>query len=226
MGAGVVDARALLEADPNLTFDDGAVPLQPDAQASNTDTANCRMVHLPRLRSLLRCSLLQSLVSSELVTYVVLMSVVEHTLSYMLRNSGDVIAEAEHQDVVLRRRDGADLILGLRSREESIRSALGVLARLLVAAGLDPAIRDRVASALTASLPWTSFLPDQERAEFFEALTAKAAACVELDTFEPLARLIDGWRATAEVYGVPELRAKLEVGHTGPPVPIPRPETG
>jgi hypothetical protein len=44
----------------------------------------------------------------------------------------------EHQDAVLRRRDGANLFLGLRSREESVRSALGVLARLLVAASLDP----------------------------------------------------------------------------------------
>ena len=156
----------------------------------------------------------------------VLVALIEHTLSYLLRNSGDVIAEVEHQDVVLRRRDGADLILGLRSREESVRTALGVLARLLVAASLDPATRDRVASALIASLPWTSFLPDEERAEFFQELTAKAAACVELDTFEPLARLIDGWRATAEVYGVPELRAKLEVERTGPAVPIRRQETG
>jgi hypothetical protein len=73
------------------------------------------------------------------------MTMVEHTLSHMLRNSGDVIAEAEHQDVVLRRRDGADLYLGLRSREESVRSALGVLARLLVATSLDPTIRERVA---------------------------------------------------------------------------------
>jgi len=157
--------------------------------------------------------------------YVCSMAVVEHTLSYMLRNSGDVIAEAEHQDVVLRRRDGADLFLGLHSREESIRSALGVLARLLVAASLDPVTRDRVASALVASLPWTSFLPAEQQAEFFQTLTAKAAACVELDTFEPLARLIDGWRSTAEVYGVPELRTKLEVERHGPPVPIRRPET-
>ena len=151
---------------------------------------------------------------------------VEHTLSHMLRNSGDVIAEAEHQDVVLRRRDGADLFLSLRSREESVRSALGVLARLMVAASLDLSIRERVASALTASLPWTSFLPAEERGEFFDALIMKAAACVELGTFEPLARLIDGWRATAEVYGVPELWAELEVERTGPPAPILRPEAG
>jgi hypothetical protein len=72
-------------------------------------------------------------------------TMVEHTLSHMLRSSGDVIAEAEHQDVVLRRRDGADLSLSLHSREESVRSALGVLARLLVATSLAPTIRERVA---------------------------------------------------------------------------------
>jgi hypothetical protein len=49
---------------------------------------------------------------------------------------------------------------------------------------------------------------------------------VELGTFEPLAKLINGWRATAEVHGVPELRAKLEMERTGPPVPIVRSEVG
>jgi hypothetical protein len=38
MGAGVVDARALLDADPNLTFDDEAAPLRADAPASGPDT--------------------------------------------------------------------------------------------------------------------------------------------------------------------------------------------
>jgi hypothetical protein len=152
------------------------------------------------------------------------MSLAEHTFTYMLRNSGDVLAEVEHRDVVLRRRDGEDLFLGLRSREESVRDALGVLARLLLAASVDPDTRQRVASALSASLPWTTFLPDEERAEFFEALTATAAACVELDTFEPLAHLIDGWRATAQVHAKPELAKLLGATHAGPAVKIKRPE--
>lgn len=152
-----------------------------------------------------------------------LMSLAEHTFTHMLRNSGDVLAEVEHRDVVLRRRDGEDLFLGLWSREESLRDALGVLARLLLAASVDPQTRQRVAGALSASLPWATFLPDDERAEFFEALTSTAAACVEVDTFEPLAHLIEGWRAAAEIHANPELAKLLGAKPSGPPVKIKRP---
>ena len=113
--------------------------------------------------------------------------------------------------------------MGLRSREESVRDALGLLARLLVAASVDPETRRRVAGALIASLPWAGFLPDDERAEFFEALTSTAAACAELDTFEPLAHLIDGWRATAELHANPELADLLHARRSsGPAVKLKR----
>ena len=101
---------------------------------------------------------------------VVGVGLAEHTFTHMLRNSGEVLAEVEHRDVVLRRRDGEDLFLGLRSREASVRDALGVLARLLLAASVDADTRRKVAGALAASLPWTTFLPDDEREEFFDAL--------------------------------------------------------
>lgn len=152
------------------------------------------------------------------------MTLAEHTFTHMLRNSGEVLAEVEHRDVVLRRRDGEDLFLGLRSRSESVRDALGVLARVLVAASVDPDTRRRVAGGLTASLPWTTFLPGDEREEFFEALTATAAACVEVDTFEPLSHLIEGWRATAEIYANPDLAKVLNVPRSGPAVRIKRPK--
>ena len=71
---------------------------------------------------------------------------------------GEVLAEVEHRDIVPRRRDGENLFLGLRSQEESVRHALGVLARLLLAASVDPDSRRWIAGALAASLPWT-FLP-------------------------------------------------------------------
>lgn len=158
--------------------------------------------------------------------YIRGVSLAEHTLTFMLRNSGDVLAEVEHRDVVLRRRDGEDLFLGLRSREESVREALGVLARLLLAASVDAETRQRVAGALSATLPWTAFLPEGERNDFFEALTTTAAACVEVDNFEPLARLIEGWRATAEIHANPEVGDLLRARHAGPPVKIRRPKTG
>jgi len=150
-------------------------------------------------------------------------SMAERTFTQMLRNSGEVLAQVEHHDVVLRR-DGEDLFLSLRSREESVRDALGVLARTLLAAGIDPGARRRVAGAVSSALPWTAFLPEDERAEFFEALTSTAAACVEVDLFEPLAHLIDGWRATAEVHANPELAELLGTPRSGPAVNVKRPK--
>lgn len=152
------------------------------------------------------------------------MTLAEHTFTFMLRNSGDVLAEVEHRDVVLRRRDGEDLFLGLRSREESVRDALGVLSRLLLAASVDPETRKCVARALSASLPWTTFLPGEEQTEFLQALTSTAAACVEVDSFEPLARLIEGWRASAEIHANPDLARLLQTKHPAPPVRIKRPK--
>lgn len=156
--------------------------------------------------------------------YVGRVSLAEHTFTHMLRNSGDVLAELEHRDIVLRRRDGEDLFLGLRSREASVRDALGMLARLLLAASVDPTTRQTVTGSLSASLPWTTFLPEDERSEFFDALASTAAACVEVDTFEPLAHLLEGWRATAEVHANPELAKLLSIEHTGPAVKIKRPK--
>lgn len=158
------------------------------------------------------------------MSYVGRVSLTEHTFTFMLRNSGDVLAEVEHRDVVLRRRDGEDLFLGLRSREECVREALGALARLLLAATVDRDTRERVAGALSASLPWTTFLPPSERTEFFDALTSTAAACAEVDNFEPLARLIEGWRATAEIHANPELGKLLRAEHAGPQVRLKRPK--
>ncbi len=155
---------------------------------------------------------------------LVRMSLTEHTFTHMLRNSGEVLAEIEHRDVVLRRRDGADLFLGLRAREESVRDALGALARLLVAASVDPDTRRQVAGALGASLPWTTFLPDDEREEFFDALTSTAAACADVDSFEPLAHLLEGWRATAEVHANPALGELLSIERSGPAVKVKRPK--
>lgn len=156
--------------------------------------------------------------------YIDDVSLAMHTLTHMLRNSGEVLAEVEQRDVVLRRRDGEDLFLGLKSREESVRDALGVLARILVAASVNPETRQHVAATVAVSLPWTTFLPADERAEFFEALTSTAAACVEIDAFEPLAHLIEGWRATAEIHASPALAQRLSVQHTGPPVKVKRPK--
>lgn len=150
---------------------------------------------------------------------------IERSLSYMLRNSGAILDEVEHRDVVLQRRDGEDLYLALRSRERGIRESLGVLARIVRAALHDVGTRGAVAKWLAEELPWTSFLPESDRKNFLADFARTSAACVEAEVYEPLIRTLESWKATAEVYANPALLAVLTEKHKGPPVPLSRPVT-
>lgn len=153
------------------------------------------------------------------------MALAEHSLTHMLRNSGDVLAELDEHDVVIRRRDGEDLYISVRSREGSLQEALHVLGILLASLTDEPDIARRIVDAMADSLPWTSFLPEPERAEFLADLARVSAACVELQSYEPLGHVINSWRATADVYANPELMKLLRKHHRGPTFPLRRPQT-
>ena len=151
------------------------------------------------------------------------MAVVERSFSFMLRNSGAVLDEVEHRDVVLQRRDGEDLYLALRSRERGIRESLGVLARVVRAALHDERTQSAVAQWLAEELPWTSFLPEEDREEFLADFARTAAASVDAEVYEPLIRALEGWKATAEAYANPAVLSLLTKKHRGPSVPLSRP---
>lgn len=151
------------------------------------------------------------------------MAVAEHNLSYMLRNSGEILDEVQHRDVVLQRRDGEDLYLALRSRERGVRESLGILARLLRRAVDDDDTRPLLAKWLSDALPWTSFLPSEDREQFLIEFTRTSAACVDVDTYEPLVRSLEAWKATAEVYANPEILKLLDKRHRGHAVSLTRP---
>jgi len=152
------------------------------------------------------------------------MSVIERTLSEFLRASGEVIQETEHRDVILRRRDGEDLFLALRSRERGVRESFGILARLLRAALHDESAREALTKWATEELPWTTFLPQHELERFLVDFVQTAAASADADVYEPLALSLREWRSTAEVYANPELARALTEGHAGPSVQLSRPE--
>ena len=153
------------------------------------------------------------------------MALLEHTFTHFLRNSGAVLEDVEKWDVILRRRDGADLYITLDSRETSVRDMLGLMARLLVVAATEPKAMKRFVAELPALLPWATFLPPHEKEQFLSELFAHAAGCVEINNFEPLQHLIWSWQATADVYANPEIMEMLNAPHDGPPVPIKRPKT-
>ena len=148
------------------------------------------------------------------------MSVSEHSLSYMLRNSGAVLEEVEHRDVVLQRRDGEDLYLALHSRERGLRESLGVLARMVRAALHDDGARVAISRWLSDELPWTSFLPTEDREAFLDDFARTSAAAAELDSYEPLIRSLQGWKATAEAYANPQISRVMRRAHRGPSIPL------
>ncbi len=152
------------------------------------------------------------------------MAPTEHTLSFLLRNSGAVLAEAQQRDVVLHRRDGEDLLLSPLARERGVRDSLGIAARVLKAVLAEGDTRSAVAVRVVDELPWTHFLPSDDRERFLDEFATTAAACVETETFEPLARLLRDWRATAEIYATPEMRTVMDSRHEGVAIPLRRPQ--
>jgi hypothetical protein len=151
------------------------------------------------------------------------MAIGERSLSYMLRNSGAVLDEVEQRDIIIQRRDGEDLYLALSSRERGIRDSLGVLAGFVRAALHDESTRAVVVKWLADDLPWTSFLPEDDRELFLVDFARTSAACVDADTYEPLVRALDGWKATAEAYANPGVLKLLTSAHRGSSIPLSRP---
>lgn len=150
------------------------------------------------------------------------MPVIERTFSEFLRHPNEVVAELEDHDVVLRRRNAPALRLCPDEREVARLGAFEAFARMLRNLAVHSPIA--LGDALSDAYPWVRYLPDIEREIFAQELTQELLAAVSVGVFEPVALLVDAWRATAEVYTDPELLRRLsepiEVTHGGP-IPYP-----
>jgi hypothetical protein len=125
----------------------------------------------------------------------------ETTFSAMLRESGEVLREVDKHDVLLHRRDGADVMLVRADREAGVRESLGATAQLLSLLP-DDVLREYVPE-LTRKMPWLRFLPPDDRVTFVRELVEAAEACVAVGVFDPMGRLLDEWHATAAVWASP-----------------------
>ena len=152
------------------------------------------------------------------------MSVAEHTFSFMLRNSGQVLDEVEHGDVLLERRDGPNVVLGTVRRDRAVRDGLDVAARALGAILRDPDLGARALVALEEALPWVGWLSAADQSEFANSFVRTAQACHATDGYEPLARLLHRWTVSAQIVHDPELAALLlDDGEPDEPVRLSRP---
>jgi hypothetical protein len=137
------------------------------------------------------------------------MTASEATFTDFLRNPRAVTDRVAYANVVLRRRNDEDLVLTTAARASAEAESLEVVSQLIVGALEDTAVRGRIADR--APLPWTRFLPEGERARFYEELFACVIGSLEIKSMVPVARLLDEWRATAAVHADPDLAARMRL---------------
>lgn len=133
----------------------------------------------------------------------------EATLTDFLRDPKAIVEQLDRRDVVLHRRNAADLHLSLRSRVESDDEAVGVLARLLGRVLADDELRGRLADAV-AAIPWVMFLPADERAVFVKDFVRTAEGAAELGSMAALGQVLIEWKATAAIHADPTLAIELK----------------
>ena len=155
-----------------------------------------------------------------------MMPAVTVNFSELINSSRSTAALVEtHSSVLLRRRDGEDLVLSTKDQWDAERSYLSTATRFMVALMRDDARGRQVAMDLIGEVfPWTHFLPDNEIGEFAAELAETARAADSIGNVEATAALVAAWRHTAEVHADPELAAILGRdfgdGDAGP-APIP-----
>ena len=123
----------------------------------------------------------------------------EVTWSAFLREPSSVESLLDEGDVVLKRRDGEPLRLSREPKREAGHDALAAAARLLAPVLSDEARRSIEAKAGT-QLPWTRFLPENERRLFLREFLSQFEACADLGDFTPLGNLLVQWKNTASLY--------------------------
>lgn len=139
--------------------------------------------------------------------------------SAFLREPSVVEPLLQKGDVVLKRRDSEPLRLSRIDREDSTREVLTTAARLI--AGVLAHNPDVEADA-EAQVPWTRFLPDDERQAFVTEFIQQFEACADLGDFSPMTRLLAAWKSTAMAHAeglAPAL--KQPIANIGKRVPRP-----
>jgi len=145
------------------------------------------------------------------------------SISQFLRNSGSALLEVDDHDLLLERRDGADIYLKRADREHAFHESVTASGRMMAALLADETTRTAVLNRMEVVLPWTTFLPDREQERFAEEFVRVVAACAEIDNFTSAGMTLKQWKNTAGVYADTRVRRSL----SGPIEPGPiadRPE--
>ena len=139
------------------------------------------------------------------------------------REYASLLEQAPDDDFVLERRSGAPVVVRpLREAraDREVADNLAVMLRWML--GHSDAA-ELLGTSLDETYPWSVLLPPDVRDTFTRELVQMLRACAALGRFGAYADLLASWRATAEVYGDPDLARRLTgaVKLSGPPVPAP-----
>lgn len=144
----------------------------------------------------------------------------------ILKKSGDILELAADQDVLLKRRDGADMLLVEAERESGLRDGFAVAASVIAAAIADKVSADLVVTRLETAVPWTEPLPVAARHQLLRDFANGGSAAFATGDFTSLARLLDEWRETARIYGDDQALADFRAGPAVEGADLSEPLTG
>jgi hypothetical protein len=137
----------------------------------------------------------------------------ESTLSELLQHSGRVLSNVEEGEILLRRRDGEDLVLMTRRQSEALRTTAEAFFALSTGSS----------GAVDAILPWLAFLGPTDRAECMRELREVGAVSLQTGQLSRLAETLYAWEASA-LAAWDERRDRERLGQTiEAPVDLPRP---
>jgi hypothetical protein len=128
-------------------------------------------------------------------------------LSDLSRRTTEITALVADNDLILGRRDAADLYLSTFERHEREVRGLVVTTRALSAlAAVRP---DLAGEALTHALPWMAWLPISEKIKCLEDLLGDLRAGAETSEMRPFIMSLAAWQTTAIAWADPEVAQAL-----------------
>lgn len=133
-------------------------------------------------------------------------------MSRFIQNYKQHLSDAERtgDTIVLPQRAGRPTwILVPEDRVRDTEVATDYLAAALRAFTHDEMLANRFVDALVSTLPWVSFLPEDNRQTFVEEATEVLLACASIGRYAAFAKLVEDWKSTAEVWSDPELARSL-----------------
>ncbi|MGA5297460.1 hypothetical protein ACPCKV_26635 [Streptomyces koyangensis] len=147
-----------------------------------------------------------------------------HFSELVNRNRRTLARLEDSRSLLLRRRDGEDLVLTTASRAEQDRTVVSAATRMLLAmARREPGSMELLLDLLPDAFPWVRFLPEADLHAFAVELVETMRAADSVGNNASVAQLLVEWQHTAEVYSDPELLAALTRDHGDDYGPVPDP---